>query len=185
MSVEILTSPDNSTYTSRGSTPGGSAVNDTGRLWRYDLATSPVAARYVRYRITAGGAWLFSTEMAAFLAGEDPIAASAGTNSGQTKTYTKSASPDSHYPDTGGTELTDGTLGDPSNGANASWQGHLNLGATPLDVTVDLASAQRVGVVRSYHFHEPGGSVYRPAKIELLTSTDNVQYTSRGVTVAD
>ena len=184
-SVEILTSPDDITYTPRGSTLAASAVNDTGNLWRYDLTLSSVTARYVRYRITKGGSWLFSTEMQTFLADSAPIVPQAGTNSGATKAYTKSVAADAQYPDTGGTELTDGTLGDANAFQNASWQGHVNLGATPLDVTVDLASAQRVGVLRSYHFHSPGNSIFRPAKIELFTSTDNVQYTSRGFTVAD
>jgi RHS repeat-associated protein len=184
-SVEILTSPDNITYTPRGTTLAASAVNDTGNLWRYDLTLSSVTARYVRYRITKGGAWLFSTEMQTFLADSAPIVPQAGTNSGATKAYTKSVAADAQYPDTGGTELTDGNLGHQDNLADAAWQGHLNLGATPLDVTVDLGSAQRVGVVRSYHGHQPGGSIFRPAKIELFTSTDNVQYTSRGFTVAD
>lgn len=184
-SVEILTSPDNVTYTPRGSTPAASAVNDSARIWRYDLAVSPISARYVRFRVTTGGTWLFSTEMSAFLAGADPIAAAAGTNSGQTKTYAKSVAAHATYPDTGGTELTDGTLGDAASFTHASWQGHQNLGATPLDVTVDLGSSQRVGVVRSYHFNSPGNGIFRPAKIEMFTSTDNAQYTSRGSTVAD
>ena len=184
-SVEILTSPDNLTYTTRGSTPAANAVNDSAQLWRYDLAVSPVSARYVRFRVTSGGTWLFTTEMSAYLAGGDPIAAAGGTNSGQTKAYTESVVPSASYPDTGGIELTDGTLGNPSSFGDASWQGHQNLGATPLDVTVDLTSAQRVGVVRSFHYHSPGNGIFRPAKIELFTSTDNIQYTSRGSTVAD
>ncbi|HEY6202469.1 MAG TPA: RHS repeat-associated core domain-containing protein [Candidatus Limnocylindria bacterium] len=185
-SVEILTSPDNLSYTTRGTTLAAGALNDSGRLWRYDLAVSPVSARYVRFRVTAGGTWLFSSEMSTYLAGADPIAAAAGTNSGQTKTYVTSVAASASFPDTGGTELTDGNLGNPdSYTADASWQGHQNLGATPLDVTVDLGAAQRVGVVRSYHFNCPGCGVFRPAKIEMLTSTDNSLYTSRGYTVAD
>jgi RHS repeat-associated protein len=185
-SVEILTSPDNSIYTSRGSTIAASAVNDTGALWRYDLATSAVVARYVRYRITTGGDWLFSTEMFAFLAGSPPTLPQAGTNSGAAKTYTESASASASFPDTGGTELTDGNIGNPDNhNADGSWQGHQNLGATPLDVTVDLGAAQRVGVVRSYHYSCPGCGIFRPAKIEVFTSPDNNLYTSRGYTIAD
>ncbi|MDP9281379.1 MAG: DUF6531 domain-containing protein, partial [Chloroflexota bacterium] len=185
-SVEILTSPDNLSYTTRGTTLAAGAVNDSGRLWRYDLAVSPVSARYVRFRVTAGGTWLFSTEMSAYLAGADPIAAAAGTNSGQTKTYVTSVAASASYPDTSGIELTDGNPGNPdSYNADASWQGHRNLGATPLDVTVDLGATQRVGVVRSYHYNCPGCGIFRPAKIELFTSTDNSVYTSRGYTVAD
>lgn len=183
-SVEILTSPDNFTYTSRGSTLAASAVNDTGALWHYDLSLSSVSARYVRFKSTSGGSWLFSTEAQAFMTGAAPLAASAGTNAGASKTYVKSVAASASYPDTGGTELTDGNLGDPNNYGDAAWQGHQNLGGTPLDVTVDLGSAQRVGVVRSYHFQQSGSGIFRPAKIELLTSTDNIQFTSRGATVA-
>jgi RHS repeat-associated protein len=184
--VEILTSPDNSSYTSRGSTPSSSAVNDTGKMWRYDLSLSAVSARYVRYRITSGGTWLFSTETQVFLYGYGPLGAAAGTNPAQTKTYSKSVEASATYPDTGGTELTDGNLGNAGTNADASWQGHQNLGATPLDVTVDLGAAQRVGVVRSYHYSCPVDcGIFRPAKIELFTSTDNSLYTPRGYTVAD
>ena len=89
------------------------------------------------------------------------------------------------FPDTGGTELTDGNLADPNNENDPAWQAHLNLGATPLDVTVDLGSAQRVGVARSYHFQCTGCSYIRPAKVELLTSTDNITYVSRNTAAAD
>lgn len=183
-SVEIQTSPDNITYTSQGSTPASSALNDRDHLWHYDL-TAAVSARYVRFHVTAAGTWLFSTETQVFLAGSPPIPAQAGNNIAAAKTYTKSVVADTGRPDTNGTELTDGNLGDPIDVNNASWQSHSNLGSTPLDVTVDLGSAQRVGVVRSYHLHAPGASMLRPATIEMLTSTDNNTYTSRGTTVAD
>ncbi len=114
------------------------------------------------------------------------LSASAGTNVAAGKSYQKSVPADNNATgeDTNGTELADGTLGNPNNGNDANWQTHTNLGATPLDVTIDLGTAQRVGVVRSYHYQDPNLSMFRPATIELLTSTDNVQFTSRGKTVA-
>src|SRR5439155_25834882 len=54
-SVEILTSPDNNTYTSRGSTPAASAVQDDLHVWHYDLSVTGVSARYVRFRVTSPG----------------------------------------------------------------------------------------------------------------------------------
>ncbi|MDQ2913449.1 MAG: discoidin domain-containing protein [Chloroflexota bacterium] len=179
--VEIQTSPDNLTYTSQGSTAAASAVNDAGRRWQYDLTTS-VSARYVRFHITAGGTWLMSGEMQVFLAGSPPISAQAGNNLGAGKPYTESVATYPGYPDTNGTELTDNNLGDPTYRFDSSWQGH-GLGSTPLDVTVDLGTAQRVGVVRSYHFQGTGYSMFRPTNLELFTSTDNISFVSRGKTV--
>jgi len=183
-SVEILTSTDNSVYTSRGTTPAASAINTAGRTWRYDLALS-ASARYVRFHVTATpGANLFTGEAEVYLAGFTPPVAQAGTNVAASKTYTKSVAASASYPDSSGTELTDNTLGNSANYGDASWQGHQNLGGTPLDVTIDLGSAQRVGVTRSFHFHYPADGIYRPSRIELFTSTDNSVYTSRGSTVA-
>ena len=183
--VEIQTSTDNIGYTSRGSTADTSAVNDAGRNWRYDLSITPVNARYVRFHVTPNGQWLFSSELEVYLTGLTPAVAQAGNNVGATRTYSKSVAADASYPDTGGTELTDNNLGNPLSFGDASWQGHSNLGSTPLDVTVDLGTAQRVGVVRSFHYQDSGNGIFRPGQIEMFTSTDNTQYTSRGITNAD
>ncbi|MEK6225545.1 MAG: RHS repeat-associated core domain-containing protein [Chloroflexota bacterium] len=181
-SVEVLTSPDNLTYTSRGTTLAADAISENPPVYRYDLAFS-ATARYIRFHVVANG-WIFSSEMQVYLAGFTPPVAQAGTNVASTKTYSESVAPSASYPDSGNAELTDGNLGNATNYGDASWQGHLNLGATPLDVTVDLGSAQRVGVVRSFHYEDAGNGIIRPAVIEMLTSTDNIQYTSRGSTVA-
>ena len=184
VSVEILTSPDNLTYTSQGTTLAASAVNDSNHLWHYDLAIS-ASARYVRFRITKDHSWVFLSELQVYASGFAPLTTQPGTDVAQTKTYTESVAPNPSFPDTGGTELTDGNLADPNNENDPAWQAHLNLGATPLDVTVDLGSAQRVGVARSYHFQCTGCSYIRPAKVELLTSTDNITYVSRNTAAAD
>jgi RHS repeat-associated protein len=183
-SVEILTSTDNIGYTSRGSTAGANSVNTAGRVWRYDLSIASVTARYVRYHVVNTNYWIFSTELEAYLAGFAPVVAQPGTNVGAAKTYTESVPPSASYPDTNGTELTDSTVGNSGSYGDSSWQGHQNLGGTPLDVTIDLGTAQPVGVVRSLHYHSPGDGIYRPSTIELLTSTDNSFYTSRGSTTA-
>jgi RHS repeat-associated protein len=99
------------------------------------------------------------------------------------KPYTQSVAPDPSFPDTGGTELTDGLRGDSPLYNDLSWQGHQNLVA-PLDVTVDLGTAQPIGLVRSHYFHFPNDAIYRPASVELLTSTDNSTFTSRGTMLA-
>lgn len=130
--VEILTSADNITYTANGSTAAASAVNEAGKLWRYELSAA-ASGRYVRFRSTKGGTWLFSSELQAYSSANPPPVAQSGTNVGLGRTYTGSAAPSASYPDTGGTELTDGTLGHPTSYTDASWQGHQNLGATPLD----------------------------------------------------
>jgi RHS repeat-associated protein len=99
------------------------------------------------------------------------------------KTYTQSVVPDASFPDTGGTELTDGLRGDSALYNDRSWEAHQNL-ASPLEVTVDLGTAQPIGVVRSYYHDFSNDAVYRPASVEVLTSTDNVIFTSRGTVLA-
>nr|MDP9281444.1 hypothetical protein [Chloroflexota bacterium] len=184
-SVETLTSTDNVLYTSRGSTPAASAINTAGAVWRYDLALS-ASARYVRFHVTTI-ANLFTSEAEVFMSGFTPPVGQPGTNLGASRPYTKSAPADASYPDDPSgspAELTNGTIGLSSSYADASWQGHQNLGATPLDVTVDLGSVQAVGVTRSFHYHYPTDGRYKPARIELLTSLDNSIFTSRGSTTA-
>ena len=183
-SVEVLTSTDNIAYTSRGSTDATSAVTIAGGLLRYELSILSVSARYVRFHVVNTNYWIFSSELEVYLTGFLPVFAQPGTNVAATKTYTKSVAADPSFPDSGGIELTDTTLGYSASHTDASWQGHLNLGTTPLDVTIDLGSAQRVGLTRSFHYHSPVDGVYKPARIELFTSTDNSVYTSRGATVA-
>jgi RHS repeat-associated protein len=181
-SVEVLTSPDNITYTSRGTTLAANAISENPPVYRYDLAFS-ATARYVRFRPVGSDAWIFSSELEVYPTGFAPPVAQAGNDVALAKTYSESVGPSPSYPDSG-VELTDGNVGNPTNYGDASWQGHQNLGATPLDVTVDLGSAQRVGTVRSFHYQDAGNGILRPAVIEMLTSTDNIQYTSRGSTVA-
>jgi RHS repeat-associated protein len=98
------------------------------------------------------------------------------------RTYLRSVEPDAGFPDSGG-ELTDGITGDSPDYGDRSWHGHLNL-AAPLEVTVDLGAAKAVGEVRSYYFQSPNDGVYRPDQVELLTSTDNTNFTSRGSMLA-
>jgi RHS repeat-associated protein len=185
-SVEILTSTDNVAYTSRGTTPAASAINQAISLWRYDLALS-ASARYVRFHVVSGGGNVFTGEAEVFMAGFTPPVAQAGTNVGASRPYTKSVPATAPYfddPSGSPAELTNGTVGSSSAYTDGAWQGHQNLGATPLDVTIDLGTVQAVGVTRSFHYHHPVDGVIKPSRIELLTSIDGSGYTSRGATTA-
>jgi RHS repeat-associated protein len=93
--------------------------------------------------------------------------------------YTVSVPPTAGNPDTGGTELTDGMRGASNDYSDVTWQEHYAL-AGPLDVTVDLTVAQPIGVVRSYYYDHGGVGITKPDLVEVLTSTDNVIFTSRG-----
>jgi len=106
-----------------------------------------------------------------------------GDDLANAKTYSESTPPSGNYPDSGGTELTDANLGSPTDFHDAAWQGHANL-ASPLDVTIDLGSSQPIGLTRSFQFDSPSDGIYKPASVEVLTSTDNVTYVSRGTTLA-
>jgi len=186
-SVEVLTSPDNITFTSRGIVTASAAINDSFNRWQYDLDLGGLSARWVRLHITSGGTWLFSTEFQVFQPGFGPTAVQAGTNTAAGRTYTKSLEPNSN-PDTGGVEFTDGALGNASSPGDASWMDYSGLGSTPVDVTVDLGSAQALGVARSYHGDFLSTSIFgntlysKPDKVEILTSTDNITFISRGST---
>lgn len=185
-SVEILTSTDNSIFTSRGTTLAASAVQSSGgSIWRYDLSVASVSARWVRFHVARGssGIYILASELQVYPTGFAPPVAQGGTNLALTRTYQESIAPSLSYPDSGG-ELTNNTLGVANSFGDASWQGHQNLGGTPLDVRIDLGSAQRLGVTRSFHYHSPADGIYKPTKIEVFTSTDDNIYTSRGFTTA-
>src|SRR5438105_4676159 len=102
----------------------------------------------------------------------------------QSASYTKSLTASTSYPDTSGMELTDGGLGSPTDFHDASWQGHQSLGSTPLDVTVDLGSGMTINAVRSTYYQDTGNGIYKPATVEIFTSSDNTTFTSRGTTAA-
>jgi hypothetical protein len=100
------------------------------------------------------------------------------------KTYTLSKQPDPPYNNNPSTTLTDGNLGNPNPGSfgDGSWDGWHNLGATLLDVTIDLgASTGRYTELKVSANHNPGVGIVRPAQIEFFTSADNITFTSRGV----
>ena len=99
------------------------------------------------------------------------------------KSYTQSVAPDPSYPDSGGTEMTDGNLAGSTDFHDLGWEGHPNL-ASPLDITVDLGSAETIGVARSEQMDSQSDGIYKPASVEVLTSTDNITFTSRGTTLA-
>jgi RHS repeat-associated protein len=98
------------------------------------------------------------------------------------RSYTQSIAPDTGS-DTGGAELTDGVKGDSLYYSDLSWQTHQDP-AAPIDITVDLGSAQAIGPVRSYYYNDPNDAPKRPASVEVLTSTDNSVFTSRGSVLA-
>src|SRR5438093_1571312 len=59
--------------TSRGWTVADAAINDSGNRWRYEFDLGGISARWVRFRITANGSWLFSSETQVFADGAGPV----------------------------------------------------------------------------------------------------------------
>jgi hypothetical protein len=101
------------------------------------------------------------------------------------KTYTKSVAASGSYPDSGGVELNDGNLGAAGSYLDATWQGHPSLGSTPLDVTIDLGASTSIDFARSYYYVDTPEGIYKRNSVEILTSTDNSSFTSRGSTAAN
>lgn len=99
-------------------------------------------------------------------------------NKALNKTYTVSVAANANYPDTNGTELTDGVYASGLWQGEPSYQGRRNK--TTYAITIDLGAS-----VSFYHMSldflkEATSNVYLPASVEFLTSPDNVSFTSRG-----
>lgn len=100
------------------------------------------------------------------------------TNVASGKTYTKT-DPHASYPDTGGTELTDGTLAT-GNYTDAAWVGWRNTNPT---IRIDLSSAKILSYVR-FHYRDSGvEQINAPASVVVAGSNDDSSYTDLGTFV--
>lgn len=91
------------------------------------------------------------------------------------KTYTASLAADASYPDTSGTELTNGTAGTAVY-TDAAWQGR-NTG-TPYSFTVDLGASHTVKQVGIDFLQYQSVAIYLPSSIAVSTSTNGTTFTS-------
>jgi hypothetical protein len=110
-----------------------------------------------------------------------------GTNFAVGKPYTISRAPSgfqSSAPASNMTILTNGIVGAPVTGSFSYWWGQCWTSGTDVDLRVDLGAAKSVGAFRAHLFGYPGWQALKGQvqdRVEVLTSTDGVTYTSRGV----
>lgn len=91
--------------------------------------------------------------------------------------YTASLAASPSYPDTNGTELTDGVFGSTSS-LTAAWQGRLTGSA--YSFTINLGSVQTIHEITSDWLQYQSDSIYLPGNVTYLVSNDNVNWTSVG-----
>ncbi|GGD88215.1 glycoside hydrolase domain-containing protein [Paenibacillus nasutitermitis] len=167
-SVEIFTSKDNVNFTPAGKL---TYATSTDGLW-YEFTFLDASAKYVKVNFkktlnTAAFAdWMFIGEIEVYGATSSPLA-----NLALGKTYVKSEQPLVAYPDTNGTESTDGILsGDYGDGKSYGF--FVPVGTTKtVTITIDLGSDKTVNLVKLRRF-ESGGSGYGPDNIVVSTSTN-------------
>ena len=173
-SVEFLISNDNVTFTSLGLSPYrnlnyGDLPADLS-IVQYGLLTSTsTVAQYVKAIIvTQDHAWTFNAELKVE---QYPV------NLAKNKTYTASVAANASYPDTGGTELTNGVFGTTAY-THAAWQGRSGL--TSYFFTINLGSAQSMSQFESTFLRDDGSGIALPMSVVYATSPDNVTFTNRG-----
>lgn len=92
------------------------------------------------------------------------------------RSYTGTVTADASYPDTAGTELTDGTRGAALYGA--AWQGRNAPGS--YSFTIDLGAVRSLGSVESGWLQVRGDYVFLPPSVTVATSTNGTTFTDRG-----
>ena len=133
-----------------------------------------VYTRYIRIRFDSTDIWCAFDELT--VTGKSGKCSTAGTlldgsgkpNLALGKTYTLSHQPNSSYPDTDGTELTDGAYGG-SSLYDSAWQGHQGL--WPIrSVVLDLEQTYALDEVRMSFLHSAGSGVQSPSELKIFVS---------------
>lgn len=90
------------------------------------------------------------------------------------KGYTASVAADASYPDTGGTELTNGATASTSY-ADAAWQGR-NTGS-PYSFTIDLGATKTITQVGTSWLQTKSLYIFLPSSIQVSVSTTGASFT--------
>ena len=99
------------------------------------------------------------------------------TNLASGKTYTSTMPADASYPDTNGTELTNGVYA-ANNYADGAWQGRST--SNVYSFVVDLGSSKSVKEVDSDWMQYKTATILLPTKVSYYVSSDNVNFTLLG-----
>lgn len=133
-----------------------------------------VYTRYIRIRFDATGLWCAFDELTVM--GKSGKCSTAGTlldgggkpNLALGKPYTLSHQPNSSYPDTDGTELTDGAYGG-SSMYDGAWQGH--QGSWPIrSVVLDLEQTYALNEIRMSFLQSADTGIQVPSKWAVYVS---------------
>lgn len=106
-----------------------------------------------------------------------PAAPSNPVNDAAGKTYTATLAADASYPDSGGSELTNGTYG-AATYTDTAWQGR-NTG-TPYSFTIDLGTTKTIKEVDSDWLQVQSVFVFLPSQLTIATSTNGTTFTTAG-----
>lgn len=98
-------------------------------------------------------------------------------NIGVGKPYAASMQADPSYPDSGGVELTDGTIGT-TDFSDPAWQGRATT--QTYGFTLDLGSLQVIREIRSHWLQDEESGILFPQKATYWVSPDNVTFSSVG-----
>jgi len=93
--------------------------------------------------------------------------------------YTVSIPANASYPDENNTKLTDGSYARIASKGDPAWEGVYDTNETPRDVVIDLGRDKLVQQFIADYLYI-ASSVYLPAQIDVLVSTDNVNFTDVG-----
>lgn len=88
--------------------------------------------------------------------------------------YTASVEAHERYPDTGGTELTDGVSGSEKY-TDPAWQGRLT--SSPYSFTIDLGAARTITEVESTWLQRKSVTIYLPKSVRVEVSSDGTTFT--------
>ena len=149
----------------------------------YTPSTSLMPGRTYFWRVTAIGdnstSGVTTSGMSYFSVTGGSISAT-NLNIATGKSYTKSLSPNGSYPDAGNSESTDNSLASSDYSDGKSYGYNIaNVGDTiTVSITIDLGSAQNVNHTR-FHGMTTSLTNYFPDSIQISTSSDNVNYTTR------
>lgn len=177
--VTYEVSADGLTWTAAGTVPTSIPTNQSGTYLQWFTQSGlNLVARYVRITVPVD-VWVFADEIQVWgWPGSD-------ANLALNRTYTKAdtfpdelfASQEASYPDTNGTELTNGVLGAASY-SDAAWQGWLRQDKRR--AVVDLGQTSTVQSVSIHFLQNNSAGIRFPEYISFEISSDNVNWLSLG-----
>jgi hypothetical protein len=103
-----------------------------------------------------------------------PAAPSYATNWAAGKTYTSTVAANASYPDTGGTELTDGVVGAVAYGP--AWQGRNAVGT--YSFTIDLGASRTISSISSRWLQVRSDYVFLPDNVTYAVSANGTSFTN-------